>query len=607
MPGIVGLITRKPRQWAEAQLLRMVEALRHESFYVTGTWIDESLGVYVGWAVRGNSFSDNMPIRNESGDVVLVFAGEDYPKSGTRRHLKKHGDTREEDDGPSYLVQLYQEDPNFFKQLNGRFQGLLVDRHGHLLTLFNDRYGLNRLYYHEGQEAFYFSAEAKAILAVRPELRSIEPRSLGEYVACGCVLENRTLFRQIHVLPPGSAWVFCNGILKTKAAYFEPREWEEQEPLDYEDYYARLRDTLTDSLPRYFNGRENIGVSLTGGLDTRIIMAWHKAPAGALPCYTFGSMYRENQDVYLARRVAKICGQSHQVITAGREFLAHFPHYAERTLYLTDGCVDTSRSADLYANELARQIAAVRMVGTFGSEILCGLLMFKPVLPAAGIFQAPLQAEVLRAVATYHSQFGGNSRSAVAFRQTSTFHVGGLMLEQTQLTVRSPFLDNDFVQTAFRAPRTNRNDDVRLRLIREGSPTLAGLRTDRGLAAVPNRLVSALKRKYLEFTFKAEYAYDYGMPQWVAQLDHFFGFLHLERIWLGRHKLFHFRYWYRTFLAQYVREILLDRRTLTRPYLQPKAVEKIVRSHLSGERNYTTEIHRLLSVELLHRLFVDPV
>ena len=52
-------------------------------------------------------------------------------------------------------------------------------------------------------EAFYFSAEAKAILAVRPELRSVDPRGLGEYIACGCVLENRTLFSGIYALPPG--------------------------------------------------------------------------------------------------------------------------------------------------------------------------------------------------------------------------------------------------------------------------------------------------------------------------------------------------------------------------------------------------------------------
>ena len=112
-------------------------------------------------------------------------------------------------------------------------------------------------------------------------------------------------------------------------------------------------------------------------------------------------------------------------------------------------------------------------------------------------------------------------------------------------------------------------------------------------------------RNLLEFTFKAEYAYDYGMPQWLARIDHLFARLHLERLFLGRHKLFHFRIWYRDTLSQYVRQMLLDPETLSRPYLQRKGVEKVVEGHIKGNRNYTTEIHKLLTLELLHRLFVD--
>ena len=73
---------------------------------------------------------------------------------------------------------------------------------------------MNRIYYHESKEAFYFAAEAKAILAVRPELRKADAKGMGEFVACGCVLENRTLFEGIQVLPPGSAWVFRHGALR---------------------------------------------------------------------------------------------------------------------------------------------------------------------------------------------------------------------------------------------------------------------------------------------------------------------------------------------------------------------------------------------------------
>jgi asparagine synthase (glutamine-hydrolysing) len=36
-----------------------------------------------------------------------------------------------------------------------------------------------------------------------------------------------------------------------------------------------------------------------------------------------------------------------------------------------------------------------------------------------------------------------------------------------------------------------------------------------------------------------------------------------------------------------------------------KGVETVVQGHLSGKRNYTNEIHRLLSLELAHRLFLD--
>src|SRR5438045_2375257 len=134
MPGIVGIITKMPREWAEPQLVRMVKAMCHESFYESGTSIDESLGTYVGWAAM--------------------------------------------------------------------------------------------------KDAFYFAGEAKAILAARPELRTPSPQGLGEFAACGCVLENRTIFKDIHVLPAASSWVFRNAAVERKSTYFDPHEWEQQSSLD---------------------------------------------------------------------------------------------------------------------------------------------------------------------------------------------------------------------------------------------------------------------------------------------------------------------------------------------------------------------------------------
>ena len=384
LPGIVGLITNRPREVAESELRAMVESLRHEPFYTSGTWIDAEQGVYVGWVAGADPLPTQCRCAMRAAMSPWFFLEKNFRNLALIAGLRARGH-KVEPRGPSYLVHRYEEEPDFPKGLNGRFHGLLADRARGTAMLFNDRFGLQRLYYHEAKDTFYFAAEAKAILKVRPELRATDPRGVGEFIVCGCVLENRTLFSGIHVLPPGSSWYFRGGKLEKKAAYFEPREWEEEEPYKAEDYFAHLRDVFVRNLPRYFNGNERVGVSLTGGLDTRIIMAWRKAEPNSLPCYTYGSMYRDNQDVQLARRVAKICGLQHQVITTGTEFLTKFPYYAERSIYLTDACVDLGRSPDLYVSEKAREIAPVRMVGTYGSEMLLHAVMFKAEEPTAGI------------------------------------------------------------------------------------------------------------------------------------------------------------------------------------------------------------------------------
>ena len=606
MPGIAGLITKKPRPWAEAQLSRMVEAQRHESFYQAGTWVEESLGAYVGWSALRDSFSDGMPLRNERGDVTLVFSGEDYPEPGTTRSLKERGHSFKEP-GPAYLVHMYEESADFPRSLNGMFHGLVTDQARGTATLFNDRYGMHRLYFHESKEAFYFAAEAKAILAACPELRSPNLQSLGEFVACGCVLEDRTIFQGIQAMPAASAWIFRNSTIERKSTYFQPGEWVEQGPLQDEAYYQELRKVLSGNMARYFNGHQQVGMTLTGGWDTRVIMALHKADPGTLPCYTFGGMHRDTQDVKVARKVAQVCQQSHHVITVGDEFLSRFPRYAERSVYLTEGGVDVSRSSDLFVSEKARTLAPVKVVGTYGSEIIRHAVMFKPVAPAAGPYSQEFLSHTGAAAQTYAAFRHEHPVVFAAFRQSPWYHHGILALEQSQLSVRSPYLDNDFVRTVFRAPKVeNLASDVRPRLVKDGEPALARIPTDRGLTGNGHHLSAAASRAILDFTMKAEYAYDYGMPQWVARVDHLFSPLHLERLFLGRHKLLHYRLWYREALSDYVQQILLDRRTFSRPYLEQKGVEAIVRGHLNGTRNHTTEIHKLLTLELLHRLFFDP-
>lgn len=577
--------------------------MEHEDFYVSGTWIDEELGVYVGWVLRKDSSSTQMPLplRNDRGDLVLILSGEDFSVP-----MQANGiiSSQLEHQPAMRWFGSWEQDADFPTCLNGRFQGLLIDSVNKVSTLFNDRYGLHRLYYHQAKDTFYFAAEAKALLEVQPSLKRIELRAMGEYIICGCALENRTIFEGIHVLPGAAKWTIRNGVVENKRFYFSPREWEEQEVLDSEEYYQKLRYVFSSNLPRYFASDQPIGLSLTGGLDTRMILAWHQPLPGSLSTYTFGGTYRECRDVTIARRVAQACRQPHQVIQVGREFLTKFDRYAERTVYLTDGCADVRRASDLYLNERVRQIAPVRMTGNYGSEVLRGLRAFKPTYPVMGLFQGELVPYFKRAEETYNSLLPGHRVSFAVFKQAPWHHYGLLALEETQVSLRSPYLDNELVRTAFQAPQAVlMNNEACLRLIADGNPTLRSIPTDREVGEVGPK--GALTRRIQEFLTKAEYAYDYGMPQWMAKIDHMLYPFHLERFFLGRNKFNHYRVWYRDALADYVREVLLDRRTLSRPFIQKATLETMVLGHLKGHANYTNEIHTLLTLELLHRLFID--
>jgi asparagine synthase (glutamine-hydrolysing) len=172
--------------------------------------------------------------------------------------------------------------------------------------------------------------------------------------------------------------------------------------------------------------------------------------------------------------------------------------------------------------------------------------------------------------------------------------------------MRSPYLDNELVALAYQAPASQEfSKTPALRFIAENNEALSRIPTDRGLVYRRRPFVTKLHNLYQEFTFRAEYVYDYGMPQSLSRLDHAFGAFRLERLFLGRHKFYHFRVWYRDKLAAYLRRMLLDSRSESRPYLRKGCLEKMVNSHAEGRANYTSEIHQILTLELIHRQLIE--
>jgi asparagine synthase (glutamine-hydrolysing) len=142
MPGITGIISKAPKEKKEKDLQLMVRSMLHESFYTSGTYTNDKIGIYAGWVCHEGSFSDCMPVWNEKKNAVLLFFGENFTDLELFDQLKANHH-RFDNSNASYIIHLYEEKGiDFLQNLNGWFSGILVDIQAGKIFLFNDRYGM---------------------------------------------------------------------------------------------------------------------------------------------------------------------------------------------------------------------------------------------------------------------------------------------------------------------------------------------------------------------------------------------------------------------------------------------------------------------------------
>jgi asparagine synthase (glutamine-hydrolysing) len=502
---------------------------------------------------------------------------------------------------------LYEDEGDkFLLSLNGSFSGIIVDLRKFEILIFNDRFGMQRLYFAEIGEAFIFSSEAKALLEVAPQLREINRTSLGEFLNYGCVLDDRSLFSNVHIMPGGSAWRFQDGQAVAKKRYFRITDWEDQDLLDTETYYQRLREIFPSVVKRYFFPRNSIGLSLTGGLDTRMIMACADMKDEELPCYTFGGKYRDSFDVLVARKVSAMCNQSHQVLRLGDEFLSDFSRNAEKTVYITDGNLEVCGAHEIYLNGAARRIAPIRMTGNYGSEVLRNVHTLKANPPCDELLSGDCLNYIKESDRTLSKIKANCELTSSLFNEMPRSLYGTIAAAQSQVTVRSPFMDNELVALVYKAPgHVRSSNEIILRLITNARPDLSKVTTDRGIGPKSTNPFGFLVRLWHESLFKSEYYYNHGMPHWLAKVNYTLKISEVEGLFLGRHKFEHYRTWFRSELSSYVRDIILDSRTMNRECFNKRFLEKMVSRHTRGDRNYTNEISKAITVELIHRLFLE--
>lgn len=347
-------------------------------------------------------------------------------------------------------------------------------------------------------------------------------------------------------------------------------------------------------------------MSITGGLDTRMIMAC--LPAGHLPsiAYTYAGEYGETLDCRIGARIAGLRGLGHRVLRIGGDFLRNYRDYVDRTVYITDGSAGALQAHEIYFSALAKKLAPIRLTGNFGSEILRGVSTFKCVNLDPNLIDPHFMAAYNSADAAVAPQ-SAHPVTHAAFREIPWHLFGTVTAARAHLAFRTPYLDNELVQLAYRAPpQLRRSSAPALRLLQDSDPRLCFIPTDRGVSSRPGRLRALLRRSAAEITFKLDYLHKEDLPNWLSPFDAALAALSAFGL-LGWHKFLPYRVWFRRELANGVASAIDDAVRGNLTFLNRRYLKSMMPAHVRGRRNHLRAIHTIATLEAVDRLLLRDV
>jgi len=320
-------------------------------------------------------------------------------------------------------------------------------------------------------------------------------------------------------------------------------------------------------------------------------------------------------DVRVARRLSERLALPHHTIRLDSDFLANYADHAARAAYVSDGLVDATTVDCLYLEQQVRDLSPVKLMGGFGSQVLGRV---KPALrarpPASAIIHPDFRTQMTEAAEGGDTGCPQNPLSCMLRREIPWYWSKFTVPQMSQVFVRSPFLDNDFVRLLYRAPREGYDGtSFELEAVKRYDERLMAVRTNKGIGGSAPPLIGALVRHAIRFRRLADRVLNWevlphSMHHMVTRADRWvLSPLHLDHLFLGYECYQHYNLWFRRELSSYVRETLLDATTLQRPYWDPVQLRKIVEDHIEGRGRYLREIRKALTIELIHRAVVQNV
>jgi asparagine synthase (glutamine-hydrolysing) len=632
MCGIAGAVWNDASKSVEpATLQRMIDVLCHRGPDGGGSYIagmEGPTGVALGH--RRLAIIDlaggKQPLSNEDGSVWVVFNGEIYNFRDLRRRLEQAGHRFRTHSDTEVLVHLYEDEgPELLALLNGMFALAIWDARRQQLLLARDRLGKKPLVYRHEPGRLLFASELKALLQVPDVPREVDPVALDEYLTYQYVPHPRTIFRGIAKLPPGHLALWREDRLEVRP-YWQP-DFNAEDDRPAADYARQLRELLTSSVEMRLQSEVPLGAFLSGGIDSTVIVGLMSQLAGE-PVRTFsiGFPIRELDETHYARTAAERFGTIHEEFQVRPDAMEILPrlvwHYDEPF-------ADSSAVPTWYVSGRTRQHVTVALTGDGGDELFAGYPRYQAVWLAEGFDRLPSMVRRL-CVGGYWQRLPSGTRQKSLSRRWKRFvemlnrPPAERYLEWIAIfgQARRAALYSDALAAALpdaepsrfladAMARSNRRDPVTAVSLADLVTYLPGdLMTKVDIASMAHGLECRqpfLDYRVVELAARMPRRRKFRCGRGKRILREVFADLLPETI-RRRPKMgfgVPLDYWFRHELKEYVREVLLDRRTLERGYFRPPAVAELLDQHQQGHFSHGYRLWSLLILELWQRQWLD--
>lgn len=381
MCGIAGVIAPDLAPIDRAQAVdRMCAAMVHRGPDDAGAVSVDSASLGMRRLAIFDPANGRQPFVSPDGRYTLVFNGAIYNYRALRAELAAGWTFRTDCDTEVLLAAYARWGYECLPRLRGMFAFAVWDRDTRTLLAARDALGIKPLYYHHDGTRLVFASELNALLASGLVPASLDPVSIGDYLAWLAVPAPRTIYRSIHSLRPGERAVFRDGKLTFRSVATFDAIPAAEACRTRPEFVAQLRERLADTIRAHTVADVPVGAFLSGGLDSAAVVGLMAQTASG-PLRTFSIAFEEAEfsEADAAAETARHFGtRHHTTILTGAEVARELPAFLAALDQPTGDGLNT-----YYASRAARAGGVtVALSGLGGDELFGGYPSFRATLAA---------------------------------------------------------------------------------------------------------------------------------------------------------------------------------------------------------------------------------